>query len=126
MKIILNKCYGGFGISDEALRMAGITDTDEWGYDDLRTNPEVIKAVEILGEDANDEYSDLVVVEISDAATDWEVDATDWCPWRSSWHRCTDKPFPTRARRKPAPVLRERHCWTTLRSRVAARTAHPL
>ena len=77
MKIILNKCYGGFGISDEALRMAGITDADEWEYDDLRINPEVIKAVETLGEDANDEYSNLVVVEISDAATDWEVDEYD-------------------------------------------------
>ena len=77
MKIILNKCYGGFGISDEALRMAGITDTDEWGYDDLRTNPEVIKAVEILGKDANDKYSNLAVVEIPEAATDWEVDEYD-------------------------------------------------
>lgn len=77
MKIILNKCYGGFGISDEALRMAGITDADEWEYDDLRINPEVIKAVETLGENANDGYSNLVVVEISDAATDWEVDEYD-------------------------------------------------
>ena len=77
MKIILNKCYGGFGISEEALQQAGITDVDEWEDDDLRINPEVIKAVETLGEDANDEYSNLVVVEISDEATDWEVDEYD-------------------------------------------------
>ena len=77
MKIILNKCYGGFGISNEALRMAGITNTNEWEYDDLRINPEVIKAVETLGESANDRYSDLVMVEIPDAATDWEVDEYD-------------------------------------------------
>ena len=77
MKIILNKCYGGFGISNEALHLAGITDADEWEYDDLRINPEVIKAVETLGKDANDRYSNLVVIEIPDTATDWEVEEYD-------------------------------------------------
>lgn len=73
MKIILNKCFGGFGVSDEAMERLGLTELDE---ENLRTNPELISAIE-SGENVNDDYSDLTVINIPDTATDHYVDEYD-------------------------------------------------
>lgn len=73
MKIILNKCFGGFGVSDEALKRLGLTDLSE---ENLRTSPELISAIE-SGEDVNDDYSELTVINIPDTATDHYVDEYD-------------------------------------------------
>lgn len=73
MKIILNKCFGGFGVSDEACKRFGLTNLSE---KNLRTNPELISAIE-SGEDVNDDYSELAVINIPDAATDYYVDEYD-------------------------------------------------
>jgi hypothetical protein len=66
MKIVLNKDYGGFGY--------GVAKK----YDDIinhceRTDAELIEFVETHP----DECGDLKVVEISDEATDWEIDEYD-------------------------------------------------
>ena len=73
MKIILNKYFGGFGVSDEAMERLGLTELDE---ENLRTSPELISAIE-SGEDVNDDYSDLAVINIPDTATDYYVDEYD-------------------------------------------------
>lgn len=73
MKIILNKCYGGFGVSDEVMERLGLTELDE---EQLRTNPQLIAAIE-SGENVNDSFSDLVVVTIPETATDYDVDEYD-------------------------------------------------
>jgi uncharacterized RmlC-like cupin family protein len=73
MKIILNKCYGGFGVLDEVMERLGLTELDE---EQLRTNPELIAAIE-SGEDVGDSFSDLVVVTIPETATDYDVDEYD-------------------------------------------------
>lgn len=95
MKVILNKCYGGFSLSEKAHRLYaekkglpfniyfdkyGIeqyrTDgktTGEpedkdffWLSDKYRDDPVLVEVVEELGKAANSDYSDLVVVDIPD------------------------------------------------------------
>jgi hypothetical protein len=59
-KIVLNGCYGGFGLSDRALEMLSLI----YVHDVDRTDTELVKVVEELGNDANDSYGDLYIVEI--------------------------------------------------------------
>jgi len=84
-KIVINQCYGGFGLSDLAIEkyaeLAGIeleqhdeADTFslmfgkyKFSSSDLsRCDENLIKVVEELGEDVNSELADLTVVEIPD------------------------------------------------------------
>lgn len=76
MKIVLNKCYGGFGLSKKAYEHIGL-EWDDYGYEfsgnsitgniiEKRTNPDLIKAIEELGEDASGRHAKLVVVEVPD------------------------------------------------------------
>ena len=88
MKIVINKCYGSFAISKEAAEyMAKLgcerakkeleqsKNTIFYGYGIVlgmisdsydRTDPLLIKAVEVLKEKANGYYAKLKVVEIPD------------------------------------------------------------
>lgn len=95
MKIVINKCWGGFSISKEcAERMAelgckqaqaeldeggrwygyGYTDEHTDGYD--RASPYLVQAVEELGEKANGSSAKLSIVEIPDG-TDYYIDDYD-------------------------------------------------
>jgi hypothetical protein len=68
MKIVINTCYGGFGLSKEALALfnerSGTTITYE--HDIERNNPILVEIVEQLGEAADGNYAELKVVEIPD------------------------------------------------------------
>lgn len=80
MKIIINSCYGGFGISTWALDKAGIPYDDHGIYDidDIdRTNPKLVAIVEEDPKRASGDYAELKVVEIPDDATDWIIDEYD-------------------------------------------------
>ena len=73
MKIVINRCYGGFGVSDEGIARLielGVT-LDDWFYKN-RNNPFLIQMVEELGEKANTDYSKLKIIEIPDNI-DWEI-----------------------------------------------------
>lgn len=73
MKIVANKWYGDFGISDEAFKILGTN----FNYDD-RTSPQLISLIEEKGaEFVEDDYSALAIVEIPDEITDWEIDDYD-------------------------------------------------
>lgn len=100
MKIVLNKCFGGFSISKKCAETmasmgcerakAELLETEEakdgrWygygyvktmndGYD--RTSKYLIDAVEQLGDEANNFASELKVVEIPDGI-DYEIDEYD-------------------------------------------------
>jgi hypothetical protein len=70
MKLVLNKDYGGFGygVADEFEDFVrGFSDDED------RANPELVAFVE----SHPNECGDLAVVEISDTATDWEIDEYD-------------------------------------------------
>ena len=71
MKIVVNKCYGGFGLSEKAKKYLADRNADivniEYGYDyELRNDPKLVECVERLGKEASDLFSLLVVVEIPD------------------------------------------------------------
>lgn len=69
MKIVVNKCYGGFGLSDWAMEQLGIK-----VYGDIdRTNSRLIELVENFPKKVNNIYSNLTVVGIPDTSTDWEI-----------------------------------------------------
>jgi len=69
-KIVINTCYGGFDLSDEAITMwrerKGIADDARPTYADelARDDADLIAVVEELGEKANSTYSQLKVVEV--------------------------------------------------------------
>ena len=78
MKILVNRCYGGFGVQDYAIKEIGLDADEYYSDDELRVNPDLIALVEIKGSDyCGKHYSELVVVTIPENATDWVVDKYD-------------------------------------------------
>jgi hypothetical protein len=61
-KIVINRCYGGFGLSYDALQTLGI----ESEYDIERDDPKLVAVVESMGDKANGRFSELKIVEIPD------------------------------------------------------------
>lgn len=75
MKIIINKCYGGFAVKYEIAD--ALTGNVFSAHDDeLRTNQALIKMIE-EGKDVGQSFSKLVVVNIPDNATDYYIDEYD-------------------------------------------------
>lgn len=74
MKMVVNQCYGGFGVKDEVLERLGL---DEYA-EDLRYDPRLIAEIERLGSKAvSDTYAQLAVVELPDNTTDYYIDDYD-------------------------------------------------
>lgn len=70
MKIVINDCFGGFGLSEEAYAKL-----IEWGVPvrtDSRNHPLLVRVVEELGAKANGRFAKLKVVEIPDDV-EWEI-----------------------------------------------------
>ena len=77
MEIVVNRCYGGYGLSDKAAKMMGYEDTFE-AEEVKRDDPTLVATVRYLGSDkASGGYSELQIVKIPDEATDWMVDEYD-------------------------------------------------
>lgn len=89
MKIVINSCFGGFGLSKEAYDYLGLK-WDGYGYDfdehELRNIPELVECVETLGEKANGRFADLKVVEIPDDV-EWEITEYDGLETIEEKHR---------------------------------------
>ena len=79
MKVIVNRCFGGFSISPRALELL----VEKKGLDpsqteisthcsELRTDPDLISVVETLGPAANTWASKLEVIEVPDGVK-WHV-----------------------------------------------------
>lgn len=114
MKIVINKCYGGYGgISYTAAKLLidrewkvsdGFTE-DGRDYVDKdakillwrkeysiieskvsRTDKDLVEVVEILGGDADGTYSSYSVVEIPDDV-DWQIEEYDGLEWIAEKHR---------------------------------------
>ena len=70
MKIVLNRSYGGYMLSEEAARILGVEEYD----DDTRYNPGLIALIEKKGSEfASGRGSRLKVYEIPDNATDYRI-----------------------------------------------------
>ena len=87
MKVVINRCYGGFGLSEKAYEYLDIP-WDGYGYicNEDRTNPKLVECVEKLGEDANGTFAELKVVEIPDDV-EWTIEEHDGLEWVSEKHR---------------------------------------
>lgn len=74
MKIVINRCFGGYGLSEAAYKELGL-EWDKYGYkfEDDRTNPALVACVEKLGDAASGSLSKLKVVEVPDDVK-WEID----------------------------------------------------
>lgn len=112
MKVVINKCYGGFGLSKEALEryikekmsfaeveyvMSHEKESSLFNYfkvngeyfseyDIERTDPVLVKIVEEMGADANCWCSKLKVVDIPDDV-EWEIEECDGTEWIAEKHR---------------------------------------
>ena len=86
-KVVINDCYGGFGISKEATEFMGL-EWDGYGHGGniSRDDPKLVEAVEQLGEKANGNYAKLKIVEIP-ADVEWDIQEYDGSEWIAEKHR---------------------------------------
>lgn len=74
-KIVVNRCWGGFGLSEEAYQALGLA-WDGYGnaYNEYekRSDPKLVEVVERLGEKASGELASLRVVSVPDDVS-WEI-----------------------------------------------------
>lgn len=97
MKVVINCCFGGFGLSQEAYKYIKIK-WDNYGfgerYDNNRTDSKLVDCVEVLGEKANSRFSDLQIVEIPDNVK-WHIEEYDGKEWVAENHRTWGKDIDT-------------------------------
>ena len=89
-RIVINDCYGGFGLSYEAVdmykEMAGLTENDFRHKDIDRDDPYLIEVVKRLGAKANGPHASLKIVEIP-ADVSWHIAEYDGNEWVAEDHR---------------------------------------
>jgi len=95
MKIVINQCFGGFGISPKGMKryfeLKGIPENDEFSsYNILRNDPHLVQVVEEMGEKASGQYAKLEVFEIPDNVI-WEIETYDGIEWICERHRTWGK-----------------------------------
>ena len=87
-KIVINKSFGGFSLSQKAieyyLQLSGKNKVDDYSVE--RDDPYLIQIVEELGEEVNNRFSKLKIVEIPDDA-EWEICEYDGQEWIAEKHR---------------------------------------
>jgi hypothetical protein len=87
MKIVINRCYGGFGLSDVALTRYKNESGNDVSYWNIPRNDAIlVNIVEELGEDSWGGCAELKVVEIPDGI-EWEIDEYDGIEWVAEAHR---------------------------------------
>ena len=115
MKIAINKCYGGFDLSESAQRRLielGVpyyksfddipndynglyivnNDSKMFGsYSDnfngyeYRTNPLLISVIEELGKSASGKFGEIIIVEVPDDV-EWDIEEYDGIEWIAEKH----------------------------------------
>jgi len=92
MKIVINNCFGGFGLSDIALarynELAG-TNRTEYIYGIERNDPLLVQVVEELGASADNIYSELKIVDVPDDVK-WYIHEYDGLEAVYEQHRIWD------------------------------------
>lgn len=84
MKVVINRCFGGFGLSDEAIKLYEDLSGKKSLYarvDIERNDPILIDIIETLGiEKSNGGYAELKIVDIPDGInyTICEYDGMEW------------------------------------------------
>ena len=87
MKVVINKCFGGASLSEEAYKFLNIP-WDGFGYEFMedRAGPALVKCVEALGDEASGPFAELKVVEIPDGV-EWEIFEYDGLELVAEKHR---------------------------------------
>ena len=87
-KIVINGCYGGFGLSDQALNHYNkISDKSVPNSDHIpRDDPNLVRVVEDMQDSANSKFSKLKIVEIPDHVQ-WQIMEYDGLEWIAEKHR---------------------------------------
>ena len=102
MKIAINKCYGGFGVSKAIYDELGI-EWDGYGYlnngvlgvesdnyYEYRSHPKLIAAIEKVGEEkASGDLAEIRIRDIPDGI-EWELDEYDGIETINERHRSWD------------------------------------
>lgn len=92
MKVVINKCYGGFCLSDKAVNLyreaKGINKQDKTFYDGAiaRDDSVLINIVESLGNKADGPHAELKILEIPDDV-DWVIEEYGGVEWVAETHR---------------------------------------
>lgn len=89
-RIVINDCYGGFGLSDEAIErykeLTGITESDFYHRDLPRDDAYLVQVVRELGHRANGDCASLKIVEVP-AGVEWHIAEYDGNEWVAENHR---------------------------------------
>ena len=99
MKIVINGCFGGFSVSKAAavfmaergnkMAMAELAREGAWygfGFQEHRSDPDLVAAVEELGKKASGSYAELKVVEIPDGV-EYQIEEYDGTEYIAEKHR---------------------------------------
>jgi len=100
MKVVLNKCFGGFSVTEEVLKELklnwkgyGYLDNETFNIDDnrnweaYRAHPDLIKAIEKIGvENAGGACAELEIIEIPDGI-EWYISDYDGIETLHEQHR---------------------------------------
>jgi len=88
MKIVINVCYGGFGLSENSRKeycsLKGLNDVYDWEIP--RDDPILVDIVEHMGEESWGNFSELKVVEIPDDVN-WYIEEYDGAEHIAERHR---------------------------------------
>jgi hypothetical protein len=92
-RIVINKCYGGFGLSElaekEYCKLAKIDSDKCFHYSIPRDDKNLVKVVDKYGMDSFGSYAFLKIVEIPDDV-EWEIQEYDGKEWVAEVHRTWD------------------------------------
>ena len=91
MKIVINRCYGGFGLSAAAVaelsrRKPRLLNQYDFEPKEMRADKDLVAIVETMGRAANGPLAQLVVVEIPDGL-EWEIGEYDGLEHVAEKHR---------------------------------------
>ena len=89
-KVVINTCFGGFGLSEESLedykKRKNITDENFYHWDIPRDCPVLVEMVEEGGTDVDGIYSELKVVNVPDDVN-WFIHEYDGMEHVAERHR---------------------------------------
>jgi hypothetical protein len=89
-KIVINNCFGGFGLSDAALdeykSLKNITDENFYHNDIPRDCPVLVAMIEEQGTAVDGDFADLKIVEIPDGVN-WFIHEYDGLEHVAERHR---------------------------------------
>jgi hypothetical protein len=91
-RIVINICYGGFGLSETALNLyrayAGIKEDDQfYDFDICRDDPILLQVIDQMGvSECEGNFSRLKIVEIPDGV-EWEIAEHDGKEHVAECHR---------------------------------------